>query len=75
VALWLAFALLTLSVSLVTEARERGVNIPQAADVGIVATVSRIRQERWLAENQDALESSNAFAERYGLPLARYRTF
>lgn len=33
------------------------------------------RQERWLDENTDALESSNLFVERHGLPLARYRNF
>ena len=65
----------TLSVSLVAEARELGVNVSQAAEVGIAAAVASRRQERWLAENQDALDSSNAFAERHGLPLARYRSF
>lgn len=29
--------------------------------------------EDWLAENRDALESSNDFVARNGLPLARYR--
>lgn len=33
------------------------------------------QQERWLVENQDALESSNAFIDRYGLPLTQYRNF
>lgn len=28
--------------------------------------------EQWLAENHDALESSNAYIEEHGLPLARY---
>lgn len=31
--------------------------------------------ERWLAENDEALRSSNDFVERHGLPLARYRRF
>ena len=31
--------------------------------------------QRWLAENKAALESSNAYVETHGLPLARYRTF
>lgn len=30
---------------------------------------------RWMAENKDALLSSNAHVERHGLPLARYRQF
>jgi post-segregation antitoxin (ccd killing protein) len=40
-----------------------------------VADVGRKRAEAWLAENRDALESSNAFVEAQGLPLARYLNF
>jgi antitoxin CcdA len=29
----------------------------------------------WLDENKAALASSNAFVERHGVPLARYRQF
>jgi antitoxin CcdA len=65
----------TLAAGLVAEARELGVNVSQAAEVGIAAAVARRRQERWLAENQDALKSSNAFVEQHGLPLAKYRNF
>lgn len=32
------------------------------------------RNERWLADNRDALESSNAFVEEHGLPLAHLQT-
>lgn len=66
---------LTLAVSLVTEARELGVNLSQAAEAGIADAVRRMRQERWLTENQAALDSSNAFVERRGLPLEQYRNF
>lgn len=65
----------TSAPSLAAEARDLGVNVSQAAEVGIAVTVARRRQERWLAENHDALESSNAFVERHGLPLTRYRNF
>ena len=66
---------LTLAAGVVAEARALGVNVSQAAEVGIAAAVARRRQERWLAENQGALESSNAFVEQQGLPLAQYRNF
>jgi antitoxin CcdA len=59
----------------VAEARELGVNVSQAAEVGIAAAVAGRRQPRWLDENRDALESSNAFVEQHGLPLAEYRNF
>lgn len=31
--------------------------------------------QRWLAENEASLLSSNAYVERHGLPLARFRGF
>lgn len=30
---------------------------------------------QWLEENRQALESSNAYVETYGLPLEQYRRF
>jgi antitoxin CcdA len=66
---------LSLAAGLVAEARALGINVSQAAEVGIAAAVARRRQERWLAENQAALDSSNAFVEQQGVPLARYRMF
>lgn len=47
-----------------------------AADIGLSAEdAARLLAEsqavRWLAENTDALESSNAYVKLHGLPLAR----
>lgn len=67
---------LTLASDLVDEARALKVNLSQAAEAGIAVAVAQRRQERWLAENREALESSNQFvAQQGGLPLARYRNF
>ncbi|MFT7723636.1 MAG: type II toxin-antitoxin system CcdA family antitoxin [Roseateles sp.] len=66
---------LTLAAGLVAEAQSLGVNLSQAAEMGIAAAVSRRRQEAWLAENRDALDGSNAYVEAHGLPLARHRNF
>lgn len=65
----------TLAVALVDEAKALGVNLSQAAEAGVAQAVARKRAEVWLAENREALESSNAFVEKHGLPLARYRNF
>jgi antitoxin CcdA len=65
----------TLAVDLVAQARALGINVSQAAEVGIAAAVARRRQERWLVENAEALQSSNEFVEQHGLPLAKYRNF
>ena len=66
---------LSLAAGLVAEARALGVNVSQAAEVGIAAAVAQRRQERWLQENQAAIHSSNAYVEEHGLPLARYQAF
>ena len=67
---------LTLASNLVDEARALKVNLSQAAEAGIAAAVAQRRQEQWLAENRDALDSSNMFVEQQGeVPLARYRSF
>lgn len=65
----------TLNADLIAEARRLGVNISQAAEVGIRAAVEHCRQERWLIENSDALANSNTFVEEHGLPLAQHRQF
>ena len=65
----------TLPVALVEEAKALGVNLSQAAEVGLADAVARKRAEIWLAENHEALESSNDFVEAHGLPLGRYRNF
>lgn len=65
----------TLDVALLGEARALGVNVSQAAEVGLADAVARRRAEQWLVENREAVESSNSYVEAFGLPLARYRNF
>ena len=57
------------------EARELGINISQACERGLVETIAEVRAARWLEENREALESSNAWVRGQGLPLAKYRMF
>jgi antitoxin CcdA len=65
----------SLDVKLVEQARELGINISRACEDGLEKQVAKTRGEQWLEENREALESSNAWVEKNGLPLARYRTF
>lgn len=57
------------------QARELGINISQACERGLVETIAEVRAARWLEENREALESSNAWVEANGLPLAGKRLF
>lgn len=59
----------------VAEARELGINVSQACERGLIETVKKARAARWLEENREALESSNAWVEANGLPLEKYRLF
>jgi len=65
----------SLPEDLLSEAKALQINISQAAEAGVAQAIARTRSERWLAENQEAIESSNAFVEKHGLPLAKYRMF
>jgi len=65
----------SLDAALVEEAKALGVSISQASNRGLEDAVKKARSERWLEENRDALDSSNAWVEANGLPLARYRLF
>lgn len=65
----------SLNVELVAEARELGINLSQACERGLAETLAEERAAQWLAENREALESSNAWVEANGLPLAKHRLF
>jgi antitoxin CcdA len=66
---------LTLDAQAVADAKELGINISAACEEGLVVAISKARGEKWLRENRAALESSNAYVEKHGLPLAKYRMF
>jgi antitoxin CcdA len=66
---------LSIDASLLAEAKELDVNISRAAEEGIAKAVADEKARLWLEENKEALESSNRYVEKHGLPLARYRLF
>jgi antitoxin CcdA len=65
----------SLPSDMVAEAKELGVNLSQACEKGLVAEIATKRREKWIAENMHALESSNVWVEKNGLPFAKYRMF
>jgi antitoxin CcdA len=60
----------TLTEELLREAKELGVNVSQACERGLAEEVRKARAEKWLRENQAALDAWNDYVERNGLPLA-----
>jgi antitoxin CcdA len=65
----------SLSTSLVEEARELGINVSQACEEGLKAATKAERERRWLEENADSIRSFNEWLKIHGNPLAKYRMF
>ena len=65
----------SLDAALVAAAKELDVNVSRAAESGVAAEVMRLRGERWLEDNRAAIESSNVYVDRRGLPLEKFRMF
>ena len=66
---------LTLNAATLEAARRLGINLSEAAERGLEAAIRKAEASSWLAENRDALDSSNAWVEANGLPLAAKRLF
>ncbi|MDQ8755045.1 type II toxin-antitoxin system CcdA family antitoxin [Sphingosinicella sp. LHD-64] len=65
----------SLRSDLIDEAKKLGINISEACEQGLEKEVARSRREVWLEQNREAIEAANAWVEKHGLPLARYRQF
>lgn len=65
----------SLGASLLVQAKALNINISQAAEAGLARAVAEKQAELWVEANRAALESSNAYVEQHGLPLARHRQF
>lgn len=66
---------LSLDTGLVEEARQLGINVSRACELGLKSRIAEERARAWLEENAQAIASSNAYVEKQGLPLGRYRQF
>jgi antitoxin CcdA len=65
----------SLPANLIEEARRLNINISQACEQGLEEQVRKTLREAWLEENREAIQASNAWVEKHGLPLAKYRQF
>jgi antitoxin CcdA len=63
----------SLPADLVSEAKKLGINVSQACETGLVTEVRKALGEQWKRDNMEAMESSNEYVRKHGLPLARYR--
>lgn len=63
----------SLPADLVSEAKRLGINVSQACEAGLAGEVRKKLSEEWKRENKEAIESSNEYVRKHGLPLTRYR--
>lgn len=66
---------LSLDAALLTEAKALKVNLSRAAENGVRDAVTDAKARLWKAENAAAIQSSNSYVEKYGLPLDPFRQF
>ena len=65
----------TLDAGLLEQAKTLGINVSKASEEGLIRAVSLREEAIWMQANQAALESSNAYVDRNGIPLAKHRNF
>lgn len=65
----------TLSESLLREARELKINVSQACERGLCIEVSETKARQWLSDNRAAIDAWNEHVEQHGLPLGHFRQF
>ena len=57
----------TLSESLLKEARELGVNVSQFSEDGLRAGIKKLKEKQWREENREAIEATNREVRERGL--------
>jgi antitoxin CcdA len=65
----------TLPSQLLEDAKALGLNVSQACESGLSATVAAAKEQHWRDENRAGIEAWNAYVDEHGLPLEEYRQF
>jgi len=66
---------LTVRVDLVERARALKLNLSNVFESALAAAIREREQQAWLAENEQAIDSYNRWAEQHGLFSDDYRQF
>lgn len=66
---------MTLDAAVLEEARRLGINVSQAAQMGVIAAIRAERSRIWKQENAGAVADYNMFIEKNGIPLTEFRKF
>jgi len=66
---------LTVNADLLLNAKGFGMNLSQTFEDAVLAKLRTIMEEKWLAENEDAIAAYNARIEKDGVFAANKRRF
>ena len=66
---------LTIDPVLLDEARALNINLSATFEASLRDAVRARKAAQWLEENRTAIQSSNEWVEKHGLPLEKYRQF
>jgi len=66
---------LSIDAALLEQARSLDINLSATFEASLREAVRERKAAEWLEENRAALQSSNEWVEKNGLPLAQYRQF
>lgn len=66
---------LSIDAELVADAKSIGINLSQICEAALSAALKKEREDQWVKANWDAIQATNAWVEKNGLPLAKYRVF
>jgi antitoxin CcdA len=66
---------LTINADLLREAKALDINLSQAFETHLAELVKTKKQEKWLAENREAIEAYNRFVDENGVFSDGWRIF
>lgn len=66
---------LTINSDLLREAKGLDINLSQAFETHLAVVVKAKKQEKWLAENSEAVEAYNRFVDENGVFSDGWRSF
>lgn len=65
----------TINSELLASARELKINLSATLEQALAQEVARLKRQRWLDDNKDAIAACNEFVEKNGLFADKYRVF
>ena len=65
----------SLDPTLVANAKAEGINLSRVFETSLTAELKRVREERWLEENSEAIAEWTEWTKNNELPLAKFRLF